>query len=106
MARDAHRIDLGAKGALDKLLREKPDQQFSVWDQTQTGLCVLVSPGPAHKEQATVTLRVCYYLKRQPAKAHYLKLGRYPGDTFEHAGIRYSCQNVADVRDMSPVSSA
>ena len=39
---------------------------------------MLVSRGPKHKRQATVTFRVVYYLKSQPGKPHYLALGRYP----------------------------
>src|SRR5262245_58719395 len=68
-------------GDLDKLLRTKPDRQHVIWDEKETGLHVLVSPGPKHRKQATVTLRVCYYMRDQPGVPKYLKIGRYPDET-------------------------
>ena len=63
---------------LDALLRTRPHQQMTIWDDDKNGagLCVLVSRGPKRQHRATVTFRVCYYL--QPGKPEYVKLGRYP----------------------------
>src|SRR6516165_412757 len=69
---------------LDNLLRTRLHRQYVVWDTKETGLHVLVSPGSKHKKQATVTLRICYYLPDRPGVPKYLKLGRYPDDTVAH----------------------
>lgn len=65
------------KPYLDKLLKVKPKEQITVWDEKQAGLCILHSPGPAHRPQSTVTLRACYYTKDKPGIPKYVKIGRY-----------------------------
>ena len=80
------------KARLDDLLKSgRPHRQKSVWDTKETGLSVLISRGPKHKRQATVTLRVVYYLKDKPGVPRYVKLGRYPDD--------YPDFNLKTVRD-------
>ena len=80
------------KARLDTLLKSgRPHRQKSIWDTKETGLSVLISRGPKHKRQATVTLRVVYYLKDRPGKPRYWKLGRYPDD--------YPNFNIGTVRD-------
>ena len=80
------------KARLDSLLKSgRPHRQKSIWDTKETGLSVLVSRGPKHKRQATVTLRVVYYLKDKPGVPRYVKLGRYPDD--------YPDFNIRAVRD-------
>jgi integrase len=70
------------KELLDRYTKERPREQKMIWDQEETGLCVLISPGPEHKQESTVTFRVCYYLRDEPGKPRYLKLGRYPDGTY------------------------
>jgi hypothetical protein len=65
------------KPYLDKLLKQKPKAQVTIWDETVTGLCILHSPGKAHQAESTVTFRACYYLKDQPGVPKYVKIGRY-----------------------------
>jgi hypothetical protein len=67
---------------LADLKRDRHDNQFTVWDAKENGLCVLVSPGAEHKTESTVTFRVCYYLRNEPGKPRYLKIGRYPDGEF------------------------
>jgi integrase len=69
---------LFTKAKLDELLRNRPHRQRIIWDTGETGLSVLVSRGPKHKRQATVTFRVVYYLRDQPGVPRYKVLGRYP----------------------------
>jgi hypothetical protein len=66
------------KAKLDELLRSRPHRQKIIWDTKEVGLSVLVSRGPKHKRQATVTFRVVYYLKAHPGVPRYKVLGRYP----------------------------
>jgi hypothetical protein len=78
------------EAALAALMRNgRPQRQAVIWDSKERGLCVLVSRGPKHKRQATLTFRVVYYLKDRPGEARYLKLGRYPDE----------CSDIEDVRD-------
>ncbi len=86
---------------LDRLLRAKPDRQYVVWDDKETGLQVLVSPGPKHKKQATVTWRVCYYLRDKPGVPKYLKLGRFPDETITYNEEPYSCSDVDKMRNVA-----
>jgi integrase len=80
------------KACLDRLLKSgRPHRQKSIWDTKETGLSVLISRGPKHKRQATVTLRVVYYLRDKPGVPRYVKLGRYPDD--------YPEFNIKAVRD-------
>jgi hypothetical protein len=80
---------LFTKASLDKLRQSRPDRQLLKWDTKEARLCVLVSPGPAHKERATLTFRVVYYLPSQPGKPRYYKIGRYPDE----------CPNIDVVRN-------
>ena len=67
------------KSELDKLLQSgRPHRQKMIWDTEEKGLSVLISRGPKHARQATVTFRVVYYLKDNPGKPRYMKLGRWP----------------------------
>ena len=66
------------KERLDALRRRRPNRQYTIWDREQTGLCVLVSPGPPQRQEATLTFRVVYYLPSHPGQPRYLALGRYP----------------------------
>ena len=70
------------KELFDRYTKERPREQKIIWDEEETGLCVLISPGPKHKDEGTVTFRVCYYLRDDPGKPRYLKLGRYPDGTY------------------------
>jgi hypothetical protein len=63
---------------LDRLRRTRPHRQYLIWDEKQDGLCALVSRGPASRRQATITLRVCFYLPSKPGVPRYIKIGRYP----------------------------
>jgi integrase len=88
---------------LDQLRHTRPDRQYTVWDQVQDGLCVLVSPGSAHSHQSTVTLRVCYYLLEKPGSPRYFKIGRYPDGVYtftDKAGRDHiiSCSDLDAVR--------
>jgi hypothetical protein len=65
------------KALLDEKLNIRPHRQSMIWDTKETGLSVLISRGPAHKRQATLTFRVAYYLKDNPGKPRYKSLGRY-----------------------------
>jgi len=91
---------------LNELLRTRPHQQKTIWDGGEHGLCVLVSRGPKHARQGTVTFRVCFYLKGQPGKPQYLKIGRYPDGKYTYPykdekgkDIVIDCSNIDDVRD-------
>ena len=86
---------------LDRLARAKPDRQYVVWDDKETGLHVLVSPGPKHKKQATVTWRVCYYLRDKPGLPKYLKLGRYPNEVVTYNEHEYSCSDADAMRNVA-----
>jgi integrase len=77
--RNAPNRDRLTEAKLNDLLRVRPHKQEVVWDD-EYGLCVLVSRGPKNKRQATVTFRVVYYLKTEPGKPQYKKIGRYPTD--------------------------
>ena len=72
------------KAKLDELLRTRPHRQSMIWDTEEKGLAVLISRGPKHKRQATVTFRVAYYLPSRPGKPLYLKIGRYPDGTYTY----------------------
>ena len=72
------------KSELDKLLTRRPHRQQTIWDTKQVGFCVLVSRGPKHKKQGTVTLRACYYLPSRPGVPRYKKIGRYPDGTYTY----------------------
>jgi Phage integrase family len=81
-----------SKARLDNLLKTgRPHRQKTIWDTKETGLSVLISRGAKHKRQATVTLRVVYYLKDKPGIPRYVKLGRYPDDYLDF--------NIKAVRD-------
>jgi hypothetical protein len=80
---------LFTEAALAALMRNgRPQRQTVVWDTKERGLCVLVSRGPKHKRQATVTFRVIYYLKDRPGEARYVKLGRYPDELSDLDDVR------------------
>jgi integrase len=79
---DGPRKMLFTKARLDELLKTRPHQQRVIWDSKASGLCVLVSRGAKDQRQATVTFRVVYYLR--PGKPMYLKIGRYPDDSFKY----------------------
>src|SRR5438270_13272253 len=67
------------KAKLNELLQTRPHQQHTIWDEgSKHGLCVLVSRGPIHKRQGTVTFRVCYYLPSAPGKPRDFAIGRWP----------------------------
>lgn len=70
------------EAVLNEKISKRPHRQETIWDAKQDGLCVLVSRGPKGKRQATVTFRVCYYLK--PGKPEYVKLGRYPDGSYTY----------------------
>ncbi|MGF1620184.1 MAG: tyrosine-type recombinase/integrase [Rhodomicrobiaceae bacterium] len=74
------------KPFLDKLLREKPEKQVTIWDAKQTGLCILHSPGAQHRTDATVTFQACYYLPSRPGFPRYTKIGRY-GETVYYRDV-------------------
>jgi hypothetical protein len=76
------------KTLLDEKLSVRPHRQSMLWDTKETGLQVLVSRGPAHKRQATLTFRVAYYLKSNPGKPRYLALDRYDPARTDLADIR------------------
>jgi len=86
---------------LDRLARAKPDRQYVVWDDKETGLHVLISPGPKHKKQATVTWRVVYYLRDEPGVPKYLKLGRYPNDVVTYNEHEYTCSDADAMRNVA-----
>lgn len=81
---------LFTKAKLDKLLTTRPHRQRTIWDVTSrsTGLSVLVSRGPKHKRQATVTFRVVYYLPDKPGEPRYKALGRYPDECSDIDAVR------------------
>jgi hypothetical protein len=79
---------LFTKASLDKLRQSRPDRQLLKWDTKEGRLSLLVSPGPAHKEQATLTFRVVYYLPSQPGKPRYFKIGRYPDECPDIDAVR------------------
>jgi len=73
---------------LDKLRRTRPHRQHMVWDSEEKSLSVLVSRGPKHKRQATLTFRAVYYLPSAPGKPRYKKLGRYPDELSNLKAVR------------------
>jgi hypothetical protein len=79
---------LFTKDLLDQLLTRRPHRQSMIWDTKETGLAVLISRGPKHARQATVTFRVVYYLKDLPGKPRYKKLGRYPSERSDIWAVR------------------
>lgn len=93
--------------ALDKLLRTCPHRQHIIWDTEQDGFGVLVSRGPADKQQATVSLRVCYYMKGKPGKPRYFKFGRYPDGEYSYKDRgkehRIPCSNIDALRGRASV---
>jgi hypothetical protein len=98
------------KRTLDSKQKVRPRRQETIWDEKQPGLCALISRGPEDKRGATISLRVCYYLKSKPGKPQYLKLGRYPDGEYrykendkEHV---ISCGNLDAVRDRVAVIRA
>jgi hypothetical protein len=65
--------------SLEGLLKSgRLHRQKMIWDTEEKGLSVLISRGPKHQRQATVTFRVVYYLKDNPGRPRYMKLGRWP----------------------------
>jgi hypothetical protein len=82
------------KERLDAKLRVRPHRQSMIWDTQTRGLSVLVSRGPKDKKQATLTFRVAYYLKSNPGKPRYLKLGRYDPARTDLDDIRRKAQRV------------
>jgi hypothetical protein len=96
-----------SKANLDRIARadHRPHGQMTIWDTKGNGLCVLVSRGPKEKRQATVTFRVCFYLRSLPGKPQYVRLGRYPNDQYVYPykdakgrGIVIDCSNIEAVR--------
>jgi hypothetical protein len=91
------------KRMLDAALSKRPHQQQTIWDEKQPGLCALISRGRADKRGATISLRVCYYLKSKPGKPQYLKLGRYPDGVYRYKDAKdreheIKCKDLDDVR--------
>src|SRR5262245_51979498 len=82
------------KALLDEKLSGRPHRQSMIWDTKETGLQVLVSRGPAHKRQATLTFRVAYYLKSNPGKPRYLALDRYDPNRTDLTDIRDRARQV------------
>jgi hypothetical protein len=72
------------KVALDKLLKTRPQRQYSIWDSKEPHLSVLVSRGPEHKKRGTVTFRCIYYLPTAPGKPRYIAIGRWPDGTYTY----------------------
>jgi hypothetical protein len=69
---------VGTKARLDNLLKTgRPHRQKTIWDTKETGLSVLISRGPKHKRQATVTLGRDGALQGRPAQFfnHLLRYG-------------------------------
>jgi integrase len=79
---------LFTKAKLNELLRNRPHRQKIIWDTEEVGLSVLVSRGPKHRRQATVTFRVVYYLKGKPGVPRYKVLGRYPDECSDIGAMR------------------
>jgi hypothetical protein len=79
---------------LDEERSKRPHQQKVIWDAKTDGLCVLISRGPRHKRQATVTFRVVYYLKDRPGEPRYIKLGRYPDERSDLAAVRREAMQI------------
>jgi hypothetical protein len=94
------------KARLDHLLKTgRPHRQKSIWDTKERGLSVLVSRGPKHRRQATLALRVTYYLKDRPGKPRYVKIGRWPDGTYtypykgpDNQSITIACSDIEAVR--------
>jgi hypothetical protein len=93
------------KVALDKLLKTRPQRQYSIWDSKEPHLSVLVSRGPEHKKRGTVTFRCIYYLPTAPAKPRYLAIGRWPDGAYTYPYknekgkvITISCSDIDAVR--------
>ena len=99
--RQAQRVKL-TKSLLDEKLGVRRHRQAVIWDTEETGLSVLISRGPKHKRQATLTFRVVYYLKNTPGKPRYLKIGRYPDGaysyTVEKKQVIVKCSDIDAVR--------
>jgi len=76
------------KDVLDRRRGVRPHRQEVLWDTDTTGLQVLISRGPVHKRQATLTFRVVFYLPDKPGKPHYHRIGRYPDISIEEARNR------------------
>lgn len=85
---------------LDRLLRSCPNKQYLIWEEDgQNGLHVLVSP---YHQRATVTWRVCYYMKQTaPGVPRYKSLGRYPGGDIRYEGTIYKCKDVNAMREVA-----
>jgi integrase len=62
---------------LDRLLKQKPDEQVTIWDSRSDGLCILHNPGKSHRKESSITWRCCFYLKSEPGKPKYVKIGSY-----------------------------
>ena len=93
------------KVALDKLLKTRPQRQYSIWDSKEPHLSVLVSRGPEHKKRGTVTFRCIYYLPTAPGKPRYLAIGRWPDGAYTYPYknekgkvITISCSDIDAVR--------
>jgi hypothetical protein len=91
------------RSLLEERLRVRPHDQETIWDTKQDGLCALISRGPASKRQATISLRVCYYLKSKPGKPQYIKIGRYPDGEYRYKDAKdrehvIKCKDLDDVR--------
>ena len=82
------------RAALDALLETRPDKQHIIWDSKEPGLSVLVSHGPKHKRQATVTFRVVYYLPSHPGKPRYRKLERFDPTSTDLEDVRNAARVV------------
>src|SRR5260370_36961739 len=80
---------------LDKLLRTRPHKQSVIWDTKETGLHVLISRGPQHKRQATVTFRVAFYMIDDRSVPRYMKIGRYPDESFTRTEVNVDADQEA-----------
>jgi hypothetical protein len=101
-------IEMGSRAKftkpyLDKLLKKKPTEQLTIWDEKQPGLCVLHSPGPAHRTESTVTWWACYYTKDKPGVPKFVKIGRY-GETAHYRDVEGTVITV-DCGDIEAVRS-
>ncbi len=98
---------LFTKASLDRLLHSRPKEQRTIWDKKTSGLCVLLSRGPAHSTKATLTFRVVYYLRDRPGIPRYVKIGRY-GDKQapKPDGSYLDCSDIDRVRDRANVIRA
>ena len=90
---------MGTKARLDNLLKTgRPHRQKTIWDTKETGLSVLISRGPKHKRQATVTLGRDGALQGRPAQFfnHLLRYGHQRGLT--EAGQIFLIGDIAILR--------